>query len=582
MSEKFLILMVDDNPNNLFALHALLSQLPEVELVEATTGEAALQICLARDVHLVLLDVQMPVMDGYETAQHLQMIEKTRNIPIVFLTAVFTSEAFMQRGYALGAVDYLSKPIDDGMLLNRVCHYQHLRKRELELRDRTATLEQTTQLLEHAQSLLVGKVRKSTSDLQSLLDAAIEFAIISTDQHGRITTFNRGAEIMLGYSVDEVIGKSPEIWHVEKEVQVQAENLTHYLGRPVAGFEAFVAIARDNGTSVSNWTFVRKDGSQFLVSLVVSLVLDENGEHVGFLGIARDISAQIEAESNLIKLNQELDLRVQERTQQLQDALENLQQTQAKLVQSEKLAALGAIVAAVAHELNTPIGNCIAAVTTQEHAASNFEPKLHLSTPLRRSELTAFVITTKNAMSIIDRGLQRASELVNSFKQIAALHSGLEKRHINLYDTLSNIVADANAKLHNTAHQIKLDLPKNWDIESYPEALAQIFHSLISNSITHGFEHIEHGQIQINAHLFDNKLNLTYKDNGKGMSEEVSKHIFDPFFTTRLGQGTSGLGMTTCYNLVTGPLQGVIELESMEGRGVCFTLILPLEPSLKT
>ncbi|MBC3872700.1 sensor histidine kinase [Undibacterium flavidum] len=577
MSEKFLILTVDDNPNNLFVLNALLSGLPNVELVEAASGEAALSICVTRDVHLILLDVQMPVMDGYETAQHLQMIEKTRNIPIVFITAVFKNEAFIQRGYAVGAVDYLTKPIDDCMLLNRVRHYQHLRKRELELKEKTISLEKTTKLLEQAQSLLVGKVRKSTADLQTLLDAALEFTIVSTDTAGNITTFNHGAELMLGYKANEVLGKSPTIWHLEEEVAAHAIDLSEFLCRPIEGFETFVAVARLNGSSVSNWTFVRKDGTRFLVSLVVSLVLDENGEHVGFLGIARDISAQVEAESNLLKLNQQLDQRVKERTEQLQNALDHLQQTQNKLVESEKLAALGVIVAAVAHELNTPIGNCITAVSTQADLSLAFEEKLDSKAPLRRSELSGFVTSTRLAIEIIERGLRRASELVNGFKQIAALHSGLEKHQFNLSNTLHHILADIKAHVESNGYQIELDVPASIHMHSYPDALGQIIRILISNSTVHGYEGKAQGLIQIKAEIKNEQVELVYRDFGKGLSEEVRKHIFDPFFTTRLGQGTNGLGMTTCYNLVTGPLQGIIDLDSSEGKGVCFTLLLPVD-----
>lgn len=575
MSEKFLILMVDDNPNNLFALNALLSSLPNIELIEASSGEAALAVCVTRDVHLILLDVQMPVMDGYETAQHLQMIEKTRNIPIVFITAVFKSDAFIQRGYAVGAVDYLTKPVDDCMLLNRVRHYQHLRKRELELKEKTISLEKTTKLLEQAQSLLVGKVRKSTADLQALLDAAQEFTIVSTDPEGRITTFNHGAELMLDYSASEVLGKSPAIWHLEQEVTAHAIDLSTSLGRPIEGFETFVAVARLNGSNVSNWTFVRKDGTHFLVSLVISLVRDENGEHVGFLGIARDISAQVEAESNLLKLNQQLDQRVQERTEQLQNALNHLQQAQDKLVESEKLSALGVIVAAVAHELNTPIGNCITAVSTQVDLSLTFEEKLDNKTPLRRSDLMGFISSTRQAMEIIERGLMRASELVSGFKQIAALHSGLEKHRFNLHRTLHNIVSDFKAHTKNADYHVNIEVPESIEMHSYPEALNQIIQILISNSTVHGYEGRPQGLIDIKAQSRNAYVELIYQDYGKGLSEEVRKHIFDPFFTTRLGQGTNGLGMTTCYNLVTGPLQGMIEVKSNEGQGVCFTLLLP-------
>ncbi|TAN47088.1 MAG: hybrid sensor histidine kinase/response regulator [Methylococcaceae bacterium] len=147
MLEKFTILVVDDNANNRYTLRVLLERLPDCEVVEAESGELALTLTVERDIHLILLDVQMPGMDGYETARHLQMTGRTRNIPIVFVTAVFKSEAFVQRGYAVGAVDYLTKPLDDNLLLNRVRLYQRLYLHEQELKARECQLQRKEQAL---------------------------------------------------------------------------------------------------------------------------------------------------------------------------------------------------------------------------------------------------------------------------------------------------------------------------------------------------------------------------------------------------------------------------------------------------
>ncbi|UTH74668.1 response regulator [Chromobacterium sp. IIBBL 290-4] len=147
MSELFSILVVDDNINNRVTLRALLSRLPDCEVIEAASGEDALMSTLENDIHLILLDVQMPGMDGFETAGHLQMTERTRNIPIVFVTAIFKAEEFFSRGYGLGAVDYLTKPLDDSLLLNRVRLYQKLHQREQALRLRGQELESANKQL---------------------------------------------------------------------------------------------------------------------------------------------------------------------------------------------------------------------------------------------------------------------------------------------------------------------------------------------------------------------------------------------------------------------------------------------------
>ncbi len=147
MSDKFVILIVDDNVNNRVTLRALLQHLPDCEILEADSGIAALTQTIEQPVHLILLDVQMPIMDGFETAKHLQMTERTRHIPIVFVTAVFKSEEFIQRGYSIGAVDYLTKPIDDNLLLNRIKLYQRLFTHQYELEKTIALLQKREQEL---------------------------------------------------------------------------------------------------------------------------------------------------------------------------------------------------------------------------------------------------------------------------------------------------------------------------------------------------------------------------------------------------------------------------------------------------
>jgi PAS domain S-box-containing protein len=582
MGKHFSILAVDDNINNLAALAALFEYLPEVEFIQAISGEKALETCLLHEVHLILLDVQMPGMDGFETAKHLQMIGRTRNIPIVFLTAVFKSETFIQNGYSIGAVDYLTKPIEDSMLLNRVRHYQHLRTRELELQDRSDHLEILTKQLEQTQMLLVRKVRERTADLQLLLDAATDFAIISIDKTGRITTFNRGAELMLGYTEREVLGRTPEMWHREHEINECAMSMSKLVGYAVEGMQVFMEGALNQGANGQTWTFVRKDGKTLQVSLVVNVVYSEEKEVVGFLGIARDISAQLIAEEKLNILNQQLDQRVQERTEQLQRALQNLQQLQEKVIQSEKLSALGFVVTAVAHELNTPLGNCLTVSSTIEDNANSLHDLLNSNQPMRRGQLEQYISSTQAAMNLLQRGLQRAIHLVNSFKRIASLSENFAWRKFILDEEINRIINVKHTDASVCSIDWQLDIPEQIEMESYPEALEQILLQLIENSILHGFLDRPSGIIKIVAYVDKDVLNLMYSDDGCGMNLEVAAHIFDPFFTTKLGQGSSGLGMNICYNLVTGPLGGSIEVSSELNKGTFFQLLLPLKAAEAT
>jgi signal transduction histidine kinase len=161
--KPFAILCVDDNPNNLFTLATLLGKVEGCEVIEAASGEEALVRVLERDVHLILLDVQMPGMDGFETARLLQMTERTRHIPIVFVTAIFKAEEFFRRGYQIGAIDYLTKPLDDNLLLNRVRLYQRLYRHEMELEAKVAMLTaQEHELMAARDAALAANRAKST------------------------------------------------------------------------------------------------------------------------------------------------------------------------------------------------------------------------------------------------------------------------------------------------------------------------------------------------------------------------------------------------------------------------------------
>ncbi|MFZ6749876.1 PAS domain S-box protein [Undibacterium sp. Ren11W] len=417
--------------------------------------------------------------------------------------------------------------------------------------------------------------------LQALLDAAQEIAIISTDANGRVTVFNQGAEKMLGYAESEIRGKSPAFLHLTDEVNQRAAFLTQQLGRPIAAFETFVALTRDGASDIQTWTYVRKDGRHLQVSLAVSAVRDEHGLINGFLGIAIDISQRLAAEREFIQLNQELDLRVQERTQalqssteQLQQALNHLRQMQDKLVQSEKLAALGSIVAAVAHELNTPIGNCLTVASAFNDKTQDFEKQIHAG-QLRRSHLTVYTEDAHNAMQLLLRGLQRAVELVSNFKQVAVDQGSEQRRQFMLKEVADSVVALMSASLQKKNYQIAMRIDHDLNMDSYPGAIEQVIANLINNSVLHGFDGRTHGLIQLQAERDGEHIVLTYGDDGAGMSEDILSHIFDPFFTTRMGTGGSGLGMSICHNLIMGPLGGSIDVSSVPGHGSSFHIILP-------
>jgi len=397
MDERFLILVVDDNEGNRFLLKDLLSRMPDVEVIEATSGSSALQLTVEYSFNLILLDVQMPGMDGYETAKHLQMTTRTREIPIIFLTAVFKYEEFIKRGYAVGAVDYLTKPLDDNILLNRIRHYQHLRERE----------------------------------------------------------------------------------------------------------------------------------------------------------------------------------------SRLMSAMTQMRSMQDNLLQSEKLSALGAMVAGVSHELNTPLGNTKLALSTLLDRIAEVN-KLYLSGSLKRSNIEEFIKESLDIATLANRSVDRALNLVVTFKQVAIDQTSERQRLFDLATVIRETITSLSPSYKHDPWKFEIDIPDGIQMDSYPGPLEQIVINLVQNSIRHGFDGRDHGVITIRA-VVEEELRgrksrsviITFSDDGAGIPPGNLDKIFEPFFTTRLGRGGSGIGLSITHRIATSLLGGSIEVKSELGVGTNFILKIP-------
>lgn len=330
-------------------------------------------------------------------------------------------------------------------------------------------------------------------------------------------------------------------------------------------------------STIKGWLFVAV--TSILLALLVRRYLNKLVDVNRALKMSNE--RLVDAEVNLLKLNSQLDQRVRERTAalqastaQLQLALGNLRDMQEKLVQSEKQAALGSIVAAVAHELNTPLGNCLTVATTLQDKTADFEQQIHAGA-LRRSQLSGYLDASRSAMELMLRGLQRAVSLVSNFKQVAVDQYGGQRRVFQLKGVIDRVVASMQPELSQTPYRIDVQVPDDLQMDSFPGAIEQVVTNLINNSVLHGFAGRDHGLITLQARANDDQIRVVYRDDGCGMSRETCSHVFDPFFTTRLGKGSSGLGMSICYNLVTGRLGGTIEIDSAIGQGTVVVLLLP-------
>lgn len=294
----------------------------------------------------------------------------------------------------------------------------------------------------------------------------------------------------------------------------------------------------------------------------------------GFVTTYTDITAQKSTEQALRQANDRLASGMAERSAALSTAQSHLSQAIDQLAQAEKLAALGNLVAGVAHELNTPIGNGRLAASTLEARVRSFQQSMD-SGPLRRSELVDFLRAAGEAAQLVHANLERAAELIVAFKQVTVDQTSMRRREFLLDETVSKVVATLTHLLRRGQHRLQIDIPHGLSLDSYPGALEQVLTNLINNSLLHGFDERPGGCIRLSAHGDGERIWLRYEDDGVGMGAEACRRAFEPFYTTKLGQGGSGLGLHISHNLVTGLLGGEIALHSAPGEGARFELSLP-------
>ncbi|QJR82826.1 HAMP domain-containing histidine kinase [Alteromonas pelagimontana] len=299
------------------------------------------------------------------------------------------------------------------------------------------------------------------------------------------------------------------------------------------------------------------------------------------------VQKQQAAEDQHKKLNSSLEDMVNQRTLALKDAnqeliqtLEKLHQFQRQIVQNEKMASLGDMVAGVAHEVNTPIGLGVTASTMMLDRLKVIQDQFENKT-LKASTMTRFLSESQENLNIIYRNLNRAAELISSFKQVAVDQSSENNRTFCFAQLVNEILLSLRPRLKNLDHKINVECDPTLSVETKAGPINQILINLIMNSIIHGFEGVEEGEITIIAEMMSpTKLKLIYRDNGRGIPGDIRKRIFDPFVTTKRGQGGSGLGMHLVYNLVTQALNGTIALSSEEGNGVEFIIVFPVVSSI--
>jgi PAS domain S-box-containing protein len=414
-------------------------------------------------------------------------------------------------------------------------------------------------------------LRESEAQVRLLLESTAE-AIFGVDTEGTCMLANPACALMLGYdSPEELMGKDmPALLRCSTPGDTSDPRL--FLKR----------LIHDQAAHSADACFTRHDGRELPVEFWAH-PLRRDGPLLGAVVTFIDISERKAAQEEILRLNRNLERRVEERTQELKAvnetlmvSLEQLRQAQDQLIQAEKMAALGGLVAGVAHEINTPVGTAVTAASHLDASVSKYRQRYE-SNRLQRADFEAFLNTVVDGSHIILTNLSRAADLISSFKQVAVDQSSDQRRTVQFKEYLDEIILSLRPSLKRSGHMIQVSCPADLTVQTFPGALAQIVTNLVMNSLAHAFEdRADGGTMRIEIQEQKGMLSLRYSDDGKGIEPEYMTKIFEPFYTTKRGRGGSGLGMSIIYNLVTQKLRGQIACTSEPGRGFQCDIRFPI------
>lgn len=532
------ILIVDDDSRSLMAMEALLAG-PGRRIVKATSGNEALRHLLREDFALMLLDVRLPDIDGFETAKLIRGTERLRNIPIIFVSAIDTLEEDVFKGAASGAVDYLFKPVVPQVLQGKVSVFINLFHMSEQLKRRA--------------------VHESEERFRLVVESIQDYAVFLLDPRGNITMSNSASERIRGWTVAEILGQSFSLFFTTED---------RATGKPR---EILMRTAVDGRYQEEAWC-TRKDGSAFWAEVVYARVLDDAGRLVGFSGVARDLTEHKRAERELQRLNAELETRVAERTAELVSSTAQREKLQEQLLQSQKMESIGTLAAGVAHDFNNLLNviSSYAAVLQKLDGAVPSGVAQSAGVIAETVERGAFLVQQLMAMG-------RKSDLRLEPVQLNAVIGKLEA-----------ILKETFPKTIVTSLVLETELPA---IKANAQQINQALLNLCVNardaigtsgSIAIRTETVRGADVRqrFQEAKGDHYVCISVADTGCGIDAASQARIFEPFFTTKqMSQGT-GLGLSVVYGIVTSH-SGFIDVESTVGAGTTFRVYLPL-PSEQT
>ncbi len=526
------ILVVDDDVKTLAAMEALLSG-PGRNIFTASSGTEALRLLLREEFALILMDVRLPVMDGFETAALIRQRERFRYTPIIFISAIDTLESDVFRGAASGAVDYLFKPVVPQILQAKVSVF--------------------VDLFHKNEQLKLQAIRQSEERFRLVVESLQDYAVFMMDPSGRVSTWNLGAERIVGWTQQEAIGKLFGSFYTSEDEE-----------KGLPG-HALKESANAGRYEEEGWR-LRKDGSPFWANVVVTSLVDDRRELVGFSAVFRDLTGRKKTEEQLKRLNSDLEERYVEKAAELAHTIGEREKLQEQLLQVQKMESIGTLAGGIAHDINN-ILNIISGY-------ANVILQNTDSTDNDAEHIEVIIETVERGVSLVRQLLAMARKAETKFEQVtvtAVLHklrgiiNDTFPKEIeviwDLHRELPSIMAD-----HHQIHQAVFNLCLN-----ARDAMPEGGKLVVSTKIVAGAELRKISQ-EAKEELY---CCITVKDTGVGMNESTKNRIFEPFFTTKpQGEGT-GLGLAVVYGII-GKHGGVIDVESEPDRGASFRLFLPI------
>ena len=318
----------------------------------------------------------------------------------------------------------------------------------------------------------------------------------------------------------------------------------------------------------------RYDNTKITVHVDWQREMNIQGKTIGFIFITTDITKDNELKKELDILTSNMDNIAKSRTAILEKEIDSIKKKQSKIIQEEKLTALGSLVSGVAHEINTPLGVGISLTSNIIERSEDFIADTNDKNKANLNKYTSLVL---ESTSMILKNLNKVATHVKQFKTLAIKKNNAEKKIFNVSEALKDSITPYEKEIKDGSHKVYITCDKNLELDSFYSVFTQLISTLLKNSITHGFDHSKNGVIKIIIKKEnEDRILLKYYDNGIGVPNDKLEKIFEPFYTTKRGEGFSGLGLYTIYNLITGQLKGTIEIDNTSKEGLGYKIEYPL------